>query len=96
MSFAAALESGEWRDAILFHLEKMEYNSALMVCGEAVLAGLRQETDLSLEELKKRMRQCGDYEKLEKMISSLAREMRDAKRAQKHGAAHLWPPRTAL
>lgn len=96
LSFAASLEPGEWRDAILFHLEKMEYNSALMVCGDAVLAGLREETDLSLDELKKRMRQCGNYEKLEKMISSLARDLRDAKRIQKHGAEHVWPRRSGV
>lgn len=93
LSLAASLEPGEWRDAILFHLEKMEYNSALMICGEAVLAGLRRETDLSIEELKLRMRQCNNYEKLEKMISALAREVREAKRAQRYGSEQVWPRR---
>lgn len=85
LTFASSLEPGEWRDAIIYHLEKMDYNSALMVCGEAVLDGLRRETDLSVEELKMRMSRCKDLEKLEKMISALAKEARELRRARGAG-----------
>lgn len=83
MSFAASLEPGEWRERILRHLENMEYNKALISCGDAVLDGLKRETDLSIEELKSRMRTCAQYEKLEKMISSLAKEVREQRRIYK-------------
>ncbi len=83
LSYAASLEPGEWTDSIFHHLENQEYNAALLVCGEAVLDGLRRETDLSLDELKKRMQTCNKLEALEKMISGLARDARDAQRAHR-------------
>ncbi len=63
MSEAASLDRSEWRDVILFHLEKMDYCRALIVCGEAVLESLKRETDLSVGEFTKRMQECNRLER---------------------------------
>jgi hypothetical protein len=95
MGLAASLDDSEFKDSILGSMERKDYTMALVVCGEAILQTLRRETDLSVEELKTRMRNCSKLEKLERMVSVLAREARAlakerkaAARASKNAA---WP-----
>lgn len=99
MNLAASLDHSEFKDSILASLEKKDYTMALVVCGEAILQTLKRETDLSVEELKTRMRNCSTLEKLEKMISTLAREARAAarerkaaSRAARNNGSGAWPP----
>jgi len=97
MTLAASLDDPIYKDGLLASLERMDYTTALMVCGEAILNTLKRETDLSVEELKIRMRSCRDLEKLEKMISTLARQARAAARERKallrgRSAPAIWPP----
>ncbi|MGI8905295.1 MAG: hypothetical protein ACR2IE_02255 [Candidatus Sumerlaeaceae bacterium] len=83
---AASLDDSEFKESIVSSLDRKDYTMALVVCGEAVSQTLRRETDLSVEELKLRMRNCSKLEKLEHAISVLARELRAAARERKAAA----------
>lgn len=95
MGLAASVDDSEFKDSILGSLERKDYTMALVVCGEAILQTLRRETDLSVQELKIRMGNCSKLEKLERMVSVLAREARAVAKEKKAAAraARLgnWP-----
>lgn len=86
MNLAITLDDSEFKESIVSSLERKDYTMALVVCGEAILQTLRRETDLSVQELKIRMQSCNKLEKLERIISVLAREVRAAARERKAAA----------
>ncbi len=86
MVLANSLDDSEFKDSIVASLERKDFTMVLVVSGEAILQTLRRETDLSINELKMRMRNCSRLEKLERMVSVLAREVRAAARERKAAA----------